>query len=90
MLVEKLEISFLDMLMDSNGLDILDEQVIHKNNSFVRVRRWLRGRHPELGKIIWGYTGFETIVETDVIRPSGFFEVGGSDAIHGWGFGTYG
>jgi hypothetical protein len=95
--IKKLEIAFLDILMrtDSNGLEILDEQVIYRNNNFIRVKRWIKGRHPELGKIIWGHTGVETLVETDLIIPTQTFfvesnEVGDSDEIHGWGFRTYG
>jgi hypothetical protein len=90
LVLKKLEFSSLDIVMkvDSNGLEILDEQIVHQNNSFVKVKRWIKGRHPEMGKITWGYTGFETIVEKDVIKPSGFFEVGDND-VYSRGIGTY-
>jgi len=57
------------------GIEILDEQVVSRNGPFMRVKRWLRGVHPELGVIVWGYTGWETLVEKDVIRPSHTFMV---------------
>lgn len=50
-------------------IEILDEQVIYQQGSFRRVRRWLRGAHPDLGVLIWGLTGLETLQEKDVIKP---------------------
>lgn len=52
-----------------DGIEILDEQVVSRNGPFVRIKRWLRGAHPELGTLMWGLTGWETLVEKDVIRP---------------------
>jgi hypothetical protein len=58
-----------------DGIEILDEHVVHQSGSFCRVRRWLRGVHPHHGVITWGYTGWETLVEKDVIRPMHTFTV---------------
>jgi hypothetical protein len=44
--------------------------------TFRRVRRYYKGMCPELnGVYVRGYTGWETMVETDVIRASHVFEV---------------
>jgi hypothetical protein len=58
-----------------DGIEILDEKIVYQNGPFCRVQRWLRGVHPHLGILIRGYTGWETFVETDVIRPSHTFTV---------------
>ncbi len=62
-------------IVEMDGIEILDEHVIHRNNSYCRVRQWLRGVHPELGVIVKGWTGLETLVEKDVIRPMKTFMV---------------
>lgn len=56
-------------------MDVLDQEIIYQNRSFLRVRRWIRGIYPELGKIIIGLTGWETVVEKDVIIPQQKFNV---------------
>jgi putative AlgH/UPF0301 family transcriptional regulator len=56
-------------------IEVLDEQVLHQQGSFKRVKRWLRGKHPQLGILHLGYTGWETIQEVDVISPMVVFEV---------------
>lgn len=56
-------------------VEILDEWILHKSNSYERVRRWLKGIHPERGIITYGYTGWETVEEVDRIRPMKSFEV---------------
>lgn len=56
-------------------IEILDEQIIQKSGCFERGRRWLRGRHPKLGTIVWGLTGWETMQEFDRIRPLHTFTV---------------
>ena len=54
------------------GPEILDEQVLHEQGSFRRVRRYLRGWHPELGGILhMGWQGKETIIKCDVIKAVG-------------------
>lgn len=50
--------------------EILSEEIIHQQGSFRRVKRWLRGCHPDLGLIINGDTGVETVVELDIIKPT--------------------
>lgn len=57
------------------GIDILNEQVVSRSGSFVRIKRWLRGVHPELGVIMWGLTGWETLIEKDIIKPIHTFTV---------------
>lgn len=59
-------------------VEILSEKVIERNGNHKRVRRWLRGEHPELGKIIRGYTGLETVQEVEVDKP----EILGEEVIH--------
>lgn len=56
-------------------IEILDEHVIHQSGSFKRVKRWLRGWHPKLGVLHFGYSGQETIQEVDVITPMVVFTV---------------
>jgi hypothetical protein len=56
-------------------VEILGEKVISQSGSYRRVQRWLRGIHPELGTIVRGYTGWETLQEVDVIKPIGTFYV---------------
>ena len=58
-----------------DGIEVLDEQIVYQNGPFVRVKRWLRGVHPKLGTITYGFTGWETLVEKDIIKPSGTFYV---------------
>ncbi len=58
-----------------DGIEILDEVILYQKGCFKRVKRWLRGRHPHLGILIQGYTGIETVVESDVIVPMATFEV---------------
>lgn len=56
-------------------IEILSEEVLHQQGCYRRVRRWLRGRHPELGTLVLGWTGWETMQEVDVIKPMGVFTV---------------
>jgi len=39
------------------------------------MRRLAAGRHPELGKIHFGNTGWETVIEREVLVPTGLFFV---------------
>lgn len=55
--------------------EILNTEIIHQSGSFMRVRRWLKGAHPERGKLVRGWTGMETIEEVDFIKPIGFYTV---------------
>lgn len=56
-------------------IEILDEQILSQQGSWKRVRRWLRGKHPHLGILVFGHTGMETIQEIDVISPIHIFTV---------------
>lgn len=58
-----------------DNIEVLDEKIVYQNGPFVRVKRWLKGIHPSLGVIMQGITGWETLVEKDVIRPTGTFYV---------------
>jgi hypothetical protein len=55
-------------------VEVLHQEVSPKG-SLLHVKRWLKGVHPHLGKITWGLTGLETLVEKDLIKPSHFFIV---------------
>jgi len=54
---------------------ILSEEIIYQQGSFRRVRRYLKGWHPERGRLHSGWQGKETIEEKDVISPIKTFEV---------------
>ncbi len=56
-------------------IEILDEHVLYQSGCFKRVKRWLRGKHPTLGILHQGYTGWETIQEIDVISAMQTFTV---------------
>ena len=56
-------------------IEVLDEHVLKQYGSYKRVKRWLRGRHPTLGVLHMGYTGWETIQEADVLVPMVIFSV---------------
>lgn len=55
--------------------DILDEKVLYQSGALQRIRRWWRGVRPDLGTIMFGLTGLETVQETDRIRPLHTFRV---------------
>jgi hypothetical protein len=48
--------------------DVLDEKVLFETPAYKRIRRWLKGIHPGRGQVFYGYTGWETIEETDVYK----------------------
>lgn len=58
-----------------DNIEILDEEIVYQSGSFTRIKRWLRGVHPKLGTIVRGITGWETLVEKDVIKPANTFYV---------------
>lgn len=60
-------------------LVILDTQVIYQSGAYKRIRQWVKGIHPELGIISKGWTGWETIIERDVIKPIHTFYVKEND-----------
>lgn len=55
--------------------ELLDQTVILRRGSYQRVRRWWRGVHPQKGTITNGWTGWETVEETDHIIPFHTFAV---------------
>ena len=57
------------VIIGTNKLEILDEQVLYSKGCFKMVRRWFKGAHPGLGIIIEGLTGWETVVDYEVIVP---------------------
>ena len=56
-------------------LEMVGEQILYESGSFSHVRRWVKGKHPHLGKILYGHTGWETEIEMDVIKPLRLFSV---------------
>jgi hypothetical protein len=52
--------------------EIVGETILHQNGCFQKIRRWLKGIHPERGIIIRGMTGWETVQEIVVIRAITF------------------
>ena len=57
------------------NIEMVGEQVLHSNGPFMHVRRWIKDKHPNLGKIHYGLTGWETQIEKDVIKPNYVFVV---------------
>jgi len=55
--------------------EVLSEEVLYRNGVFLEVRRWLKGIHPEKGKVCWGWTGWETVQEISLIRPVNKVEI---------------
>jgi hypothetical protein len=49
--------------------EVVGSQVLIERGGLRCIRYWLHGWHPLIGKIIWGLTGQETIVDQDVIVP---------------------
>ena len=62
------------VVIGDTELELLDEKIIYKQRSYKRVKRWYKGSHP-IGVVIKGLTGWETVVEQDVIVPMGKFQV---------------
>ena len=56
-------------------LEIVGEEIIHQQGCYRRLRRWVKGWHPELGQLMFGLSGPETVMEVDSIRPMGTFTV---------------
>jgi hypothetical protein len=57
--------------------ELLDQKVICQHGPRQRVLRWWRGIRPETGVIIQGWTGKETLEETERIMPLHTFVVEG-------------
>lgn len=54
-------------MFDREG--ILDERVAGRAGSLQHIQRWWRGIHPDKGVIVRGLTGWETLEESNRIRP---------------------
>lgn len=59
--------------------ELLSEIVLEESQGFRRVRRWYRGKHPEIGKLIppnktWS-GDWETETTITVIKPIKVFEI---------------
>lgn len=56
-------------------MEILDRQILFENESYKRVREYVRGWYPDKGILHVGWQGRETIIERDVITPIHTFEM---------------
>ena len=54
--------------------EVLDTRTIKDYGSFKRIRQWVRGKQTG-GRIIEGYTGWETVVDRDVVYPAKILRV---------------
>ncbi len=45
--------------------ELLDQKVIFQRGRLQRVRRWWSGIHADRGTVVRGWTGWETVEETD-------------------------
>lgn len=73
-LIDILEL-FTRRFVNIDNIEILDEHIIYQNGPYKRIKRWIKGVHPQLGVVIKGLTGWETMVEKDVIKPLHKFQV---------------
>jgi len=62
--------------------ETLSEQVLYANNSFRKVRRYLRGWLPKEGRLCYGVTGKETIQVKDVVTPKVVYNVADIEVIN--------
>jgi len=51
-------------------MQVLNRETISTHGQFVLIREYVAGRHPELGKIHFGYTGWETVIEREALVPT--------------------
>jgi hypothetical protein len=54
---------------------ILDEKIVSRKGPLQRIKRWWKGIHPDRGIVHQGWTGLETVEETDRIVPERVFTV---------------
>ena len=59
--------------------EILNEKIVWIRGLHITRQRWLKGVHPDLGTIIWGLTGWETVVVFDSVVPSRVVQVAERD-----------
>jgi hypothetical protein len=50
-------------------MEILN-QVVTRKGAWKCKKTWIKGAHPNLGQVIAGLTGWETVIAEDVIVPS--------------------
>lgn len=55
--------------------EVLSEQVLKENGCLKTVKRYLKGIHPGRGVITAGLTGWETIEEKMIVKPTLKFNV---------------
>ena len=55
--------------------EILNRETLYEQGVFRRVREWKRGWNKEDGLFCIGWSGKETLIERDIIRPLNIFEV---------------
>lgn len=56
-------------------IKVLGEEVIYQKGPVKSVKRYIAGVHPELGTIHQGWSGWETIIETTVVKATHTFKV---------------
>lgn len=56
-------------------IEVLHEEILYESGPYRRTRRYLKGKHPELGVLHQGWTGWETIQEIDVFQPKHIYYV---------------
>ena len=61
--------------LDVEDLEVIYEEILHSNGPFCHIRYWVKGKHPPLGKILYGLTGWETEITESVIKPKHLFVV---------------
>jgi len=60
----------MKVTMQNVQLIILGEVVVSQNGPYRRVRRYIKGKHPQLGELHVGLSkDWETVWEVDVFRP---------------------
>ena len=60
---------------------ILSQEVLLDRGTFKRVRQYISGHHPLLGKLHEGWTGAETVIERDIVRAHKVFGVDGPSTL---------
>ena len=48
---------------------VLDTKIIDRADCWICYRRWLKGKHPDKGVLHKGYSGWETIQDSWVLKP---------------------
>ena len=54
---------------------ILGSQIIYEGQGIRRIKRWIKNAHPNLGIITKGYSGWETLVEIQIVKDLKHFVV---------------